>query len=123
MRLPDTLTGLAHDGKPLDLVTAQSGIKHGRDGRQQIAYSIGHAADVGLLHGITAGGPAARKFGLVQRCATFLFVELARFFRTERPLAQRPSTPQPLLGAVSRQGDVPAPRWQTQTTDRTEAKK
>src|SRR3546814_10908885 len=86
------------DGKPLDLVTAQSGIKHGRDGRQQIAYSIGHAADVGLLHGITVGGQAARKFGLVQRCATFLFVELASFFHTERALDKRQATAQLVFG-------------------------
>ena len=92
--LPGALAGLAHDRQPLDLVTPQAGVEHGRDCGQQVAYCVGHPADVRLLHGVSVGGQAAGQLGLAQGGAAFQFVELARFLDAQSALDEGEATAQ-----------------------------
>ena len=109
--LPRALAGLAHDRQSLNLVATEAPIQDGRDRGQQVAYRIGHAADVRLLDGETVRGQASGQLGLAQGGAGFFFIELACLLDAQGALDERQAAAQLVLGEVSGQRDnLPACR-------------
>ncbi len=102
---PDSVGGAPQAGQLLDLVPPQAGVKHGRDGGQQILDGLLHPADVGLRHGIAVRLEAACQLGLGQGFAGFLFIQFPGFPHAQCALDERQAAVQFVFREMARQGN------------------
>ena len=103
---PDSVGGAPQAGQLLDLVPPQAGVKHGRDGGQQILDGLLHPADVGLRHGIAVRLEAACQLGLGQGFAGFLFIQFPGFLHAQCALDERQAAVQLVFREMARQGNI-----------------